>query len=235
MKTLAVYVLSMLFGFCTSGILNGQQRPPIITISKDSTFSNGFIAILIPQQNAAVRELQVARDSLFSSVVKTIQIRREVCELNKMLVRELESGKTYYVRGRTAVVELEDLKIPGGTIPQWSPFSTTLTITLPVQSLPSIPILAQTKNISNEKFAITWQSSLGEPEFYDVQLSLDSTFTQIFKGTSVKDTLVIFSGLSPNMRYFYRVRARNNSGISRVCKKFCVNVRETLVIVREKG
>jgi Secretion system C-terminal sorting domain/Fibronectin type III domain len=213
-----LYLLSIAF------TLSAQERP-VPSVRVDAVYSNGFVVTLSPI--LAIHQVQVATDSAFTSLVFTNQlISTSVCDRTTTIVNNLQTGKRYYIRARIAGGATEDNSQPGGYRPAWGAFSTTLTITLPQESQPSRPTLAGTTNVTHEKLTLLWQTSLGNPSLYEVELALDTTFRQIIKGASVKDTSVTFVGLASNTQYFYRIRARNNNGFSEFSS---VDIEQTLM------
>lgn len=122
-------------------------------------------------------------------------------------VSELQPGMMHYYRVRA-----------WGYISDYSTisiFSTIASIRLPTASPPSIPTLALARNIGATEFTAYWNIAQGRPTNYTIDVASDINFTQIlpaFNNASVRDTQLRITGLQPNTRYFYRVRAMNQLG-----------------------
>lgn len=96
----------------------------------------------------------------------------------------------------------------------FSTFTSPIPIQTPARSLPLAPRLLLSTNIAHNSFTLNWLLSPGLPTEYEVQVSPDSTF-QSGVITRITNSLTIaISGLSPNTRYFYRIRAGNEQGNS---------------------
>lgn len=204
MKSLFAY-LTVFMLFIPTIALSQNRLSPTITI--DQLYSNGLQLSRTPLGSNV--HVQVATDSTFSALAFSLeQFSHQSCYSSTVTVSTLKAGMKYFLRVRIA---------NGGNDFGlfWGPFSTTMTITLPLTSVPSTPYLMGTANISFDKITLKWQPALGESDMYEAELARDSTFAQILKTASSKDTTVSFIGLTPNTRYFYRVRARNSNGVSK--------------------
>jgi hypothetical protein len=94
-----------------------------------------------------------------------------------------------------------------GFSPAWN-FQTVFQIS-------SVPFLISPADFSVNQLlsdTLTW-GDVNDPLVteYDVEIDISSTFNQPFRIT-VTDTLYVYSGLSPNTTYFWRVRGANSSG-----------------------
>ena len=77
---------------------------------------------------------------------------------------------------------------------------------------PPTPI-ATSVNSNPLNTILSWSSVIGATQ-YDLQVSLDSTFSDtIFSFSNLLTTSQSISGLSYNSKYWWRVRAKNNTGI----------------------
>ncbi|MBD1210438.1 MAG: fibronectin type III domain-containing protein [Ignavibacteria bacterium] len=96
----------------------------------------------------------------------------------------------------------------------FSSFSTPVSIHLPASSLPSAPALLFPTNIAHNAITINWLPASGLPLEYEAQISSDSTFQSGTIARTISNAGAMMTGLQPNTRYFYRVRAKNAQGNS---------------------
>jgi len=95
--------------------------------------------------------------------------------------------------------------------------STTVTVSISVQSLPPVPILLSPANgatLTALSTTVSWNASSGATS-YEVQASVSSGFTTtLLDDSTVTATSRQVTSLANTMTYFWRVRAKNSSGWS---------------------
>jgi len=81
--------------------------------------------------------------------------------------------------------------------------------------LPSSPILVSPANsevIDSSSVLFVWQQSQPQVSKYSVELDTTDQFTSPFVNSDITDTTYLFTGLLPNMNYWWRVKALNSAG-----------------------
>ena len=95
--------------------------------------------------------------------------------------------------------------------------STTVTVSISVQSLPSVPILlwpVSGATITGLSTTVSWNAASGATS-YEVEASVNSGFTTtVLDDSTVTATSRQVTSLTNTMTYFWRVRAKNSSGWS---------------------
>ncbi|MDP3580857.1 MAG: endonuclease, partial [Ignavibacteria bacterium] len=103
---------------------------------------------------------------------------------------------------------------------------------------PLTPKSKAATNISSKGFTANWESSIGATNYFlDVSTSLDfSSFVSGFSNMNAGNTLSKdVSGLLPNTKYYYRVRAANAIGTSNSSEIVSITTSEVFTIVQFKG
>ncbi len=153
-----------------------------------------------PIANATAYSIQVATDSPFE--VKIFDDSTLIDTVYQ--IKNLIYNTRYYWRVRAYN--------NGGS----SPYSQVWNFTTMMQS-PEIPLLYSPASASiNQpiKILLCWNSSPGST-VYQIQLAQDSPFkTSVFEDSIHADTSVTISNLKNETKYFWRVRGKNNSGLS---------------------
>ncbi|MCU0424313.1 MAG: T9SS type A sorting domain-containing protein [Candidatus Kapabacteria bacterium] len=130
---------------------------------------------------------------------------------NNFTVSRLLPGTRYYFRANY-LGRLNDFSI-------LSLYSRTQTIQLPTSLVSPLtpPIPQQNSDISDKGFRITWDSTLGSPTHFLVDVSLDSSFRTMlpsYTNAVARDTQFLITNLQPATRYFYRIRSTDNQRTS---------------------
>jgi len=81
--------------------------------------------------------------------------------------------------------------------------------------LPSTPVLVSPANsgiIDSSSVLFVWQQSQPQVSKYWIELDTTDQFTSPFVNSDINDTTYLFTGLLPNMNYWWRVKALNSAG-----------------------
>jgi hypothetical protein len=143
--------------------------------------------------------VRLATDSLFTSLI----LDDSMLTARSQAVTGLDYVSTYYwqVRATTAIGA-------GPWCPAWNFTTTTFPPAVPVLALPTNGAKNQPMSIS-----LAWGRA-DDAALYTVQLSTAGTFAAtLIQDTLVTDTVRAFSGLAGNITYFWRVGAKNASGL----------------------
>ncbi len=117
-------------------------------------------------------------------------------------VTGLLSGTQYYIRMRARNV--------GG----YSEYSEVV----PQSTLTLAPVWKDNFTSLTDRITIDWNAVIGA-ESYEIEVSANSNFSTLLPGFNPKvldatNTSVVVPGLSPLTVYYFRIRARNNAGLS---------------------
>ncbi|HLX12418.1 MAG TPA: PQQ-dependent sugar dehydrogenase [Bacteroidota bacterium] len=149
--------------------------------------------------NAGAYRLQVASDSLFTSIVESDSITGDT----SYLAVPLAFSTKYYWSVRAS---------NGGGTSAYSAMSSFTTL----DSIPPNPpiLLSPANGAGNQAWIVhlRWSSSLSALT-YGCQLALDSLFTTILTADlSLSDTTLQVGSLDPDTTYYWRARATNEAG-----------------------
>ena len=150
--------------------------------------------------NASTFRLQIAADSLFTSII----FNDSTLTATLKSIDSLNNKTKYYWR-----VNAKNLIGTG-------PYSNTFSFTT-IVAKPSVPTLSSPLNESINQpvdIILTWSRAI-DASNYQVQVSTDSTFsTFVFNDSTISDTIKSVNALSNNIKYFWRVRSINIAGKS---------------------
>ena len=81
------------------------------------------------------------------------------------------------------------------------------------ESIPSTPVAIQAIDLTTSSFTAKW-NEVSNATSYEIELAKDSYFNMMVTTESSNSNSFGFTNLSSNIRYFYRVRAKNDVGVS---------------------
>ncbi|MDP2886309.1 MAG: YCF48-related protein [Ignavibacteria bacterium] len=188
----------------TWSFTTASAPPPAPTLSSPVHGATGLDTPLSitwsPSSGASKYRLQIAKDSIFSSVV----FDDSTIAGTSATVGPLEGGATYYWRVRASNADV---------VSDWSSvrsFSTRKVIGPPVPTLSS-PVNAAT-NLSAD-LVLQWNRSQ-RASSYRLQISGLADFSITVLDKSLTDTLYSLTGLNSGTTYYWRVNATDTSGTS---------------------
>lgn len=133
-------------------------------------------------------------------------------------VTGLNSGTTYYYRIKAYDGGGGQIGISGNVI---------------VTTIPAAPTLNAVTSIGELNFTVNWNASIGATGYY-LDVATDNGFTSFVSGFNNKYvnnvTTYLVTGLSGGINYYYRVKAKNGSGIGDVSA-----TQSVITIPREPG
>lgn len=178
--------------------------PAVPTLSSPADGATGLESSLSiswsASSGASKYRLQVARDTLFSSLV----FDDSTITTTYATVGSLEGGVTFYWRLRASNAD---------AVSDWSVvrrFSTIKIVGPPVPMLCS-PLNAATNLSANP--VVKWNKCRGAAS-YRLQLSGFADFSVLVLDKTLTDTLCLVTGLSSGTSYYWRVNATDSSGTS---------------------
>jgi phosphodiesterase/alkaline phosphatase D-like protein len=141
----------------------------------------------------------------------------DVGDVTTKSVTVLSSGTTYYYRIK-AYDGIGQIGISGNVI---------------VTTIPAAPTLNAATSIGELNFTVNWNASIGATGYY-LDVATDNGFTSFVSGFNNKYlnnvTTYLVTGLSGGINYYYRVKAKNGSGVSDVSA-----TQSVITIPREPG
>ncbi|MCK5573930.1 MAG: fibronectin type III domain-containing protein, partial [Bacteroidetes bacterium] len=176
---------------------------PDAPVAEEATnvVDSSFTAVWMSSVGASEYRLDVALDSLFSSLVGGYD---DVTALDTTMdVTGLSPLTAYYYRVRAVNTT--------GT----SENSDTISVTMELER-PDSPIAAPATDVTDTSFVAHW-GSLAEATSYRLDIATDTLFTSFVPGyddKTVNGTSDTVRGVSPGMTYYYRVRGVNPGGTS---------------------
>ncbi len=190
------------------GSVNTPSRPPVMQPTTSIT-SSSFTVNWQPVAGIDRYIVDVATDSLFTKFLPGYENYNNGSSTT-LLLSGLESASAHYIRVRASS--------------STSGLTSENSERVRVFTLPEIPVISTATNVTSRSFRANWRS-VPRVDQYILFVATDSLFNNVlsdYNGRVVSaDTTFLVEELSPNRRYFYRVRARsdeNNStgGISDV-------------------
>jgi len=184
--------------------------PPVASSASSVTVSS-FTANWNSGYN--VYFLDVSASSTFSTFISGYN--NLSCSGTSKNVTGLSSGTTYYYRLR-------------GYLSSGQPTANSNTITVTTaQPAPSAPTGLNATNIGVTSFAANWGTVSGATSYrLDVSASSSfSTFVTGYNNLTVSSTTQNVTGLTPNVVYYFRVRAVNSSGTSSNSSTYSVTLK----------
>jgi hypothetical protein len=191
------YTLRQLDNFYSDYIIVNIVEPPSpygnFALPATSTAATSFIANWNQISGFTDYRLQVSTSSSFPA--NSLLLNTVVTATSK-IVTVPAGGTTYYYRVR-----------PEG--------STGYSNVISVLTLPSAPPALSPTGVSNTSFTARWSTVASATE-YNVDVATDNTFQNLVwmnASAGVASELLI-TGLEPNVKYYYRIRAKNATGTS---------------------
>src|SRR3989339_97081 len=186
--------------------VSGQIQPPLqpTLVSPLDKSVNQPTSITFNWNSASNADhylIQVATDQTFSNIVYT----NYTITGTSQQVNNLQNNKTYFWQVRAANA--------GGQ----SPWSATWSFTTSSQATLEAPALSSPVNgATNQPITLTlsWGNAANATS-YNLQVAKDSTFNnKVFNDSTITSNYKQVNTLAQATQYFWRVNARNNSGIS---------------------
>lgn len=184
---------------CLHRALNPKYMVPPEMVTPSETVGTSSLNPIFIWKNAKKADLyhfQISDDIEFSYILDWVIQSDTVFSLNKTLA----FNKTYYFRIRSKT---------NSAYSKWSKLYAITTISAP-------PVLISPENISTGihiPAGLLWHKSPGALK-YLVQVSEDSSFANNVFEKLVTDTTVFADGLEYLKKYYWRVRAESNAGVS---------------------
>jgi hypothetical protein len=142
--------------------------------------------------------IQVSTGAGFTSLAKTDSTTSDTTKTFSGLAK----GKTYYWRVKV---------ISAGNIGLWSNVSSFITIT-PFPTAPKIVSTKLTYDTRADAFTFTWNAAQ-YADSYVIQITFDPTFATVSKTLTTTDTTKSTTGLLEGYLYYWRVQAKNMTGV----------------------
>lgn len=175
-------------------------NPP--TLSSSNVSSDSFKISLSQPTSATSYEIDVSTSSNFSSFLTGFR-SREIFN-NSIIINGLSPSTRYYIRSRA--------KNTGCGLSQ---NSATLDVT--TASMPSKPSTPSSSDCSYFGIKLSWSAAANASE-YNLVLSKDSNFSSFESGFDesymISTTSATLSNLDPGQLYYYKIRSKNNFGLS---------------------
>ncbi len=185
-----------------SNTITAVTKSPVPSIPTADPASNitatSFTANWSSVSGALSYELDISTTNTFNNYVSGYQ--GLPVPTNIQNVTGLSSGTTYYYRVRS---------VSSGGISGNSNIST-------VSIIPPAPVGNGATETNNSSFNANWTNANGATG-YRFDLSTSITFSSMVSGynnRAVSETNLLVTGLSPNINYYYRIRAENSGGTS---------------------
>jgi hypothetical protein len=182
-----------------------SSAPPVpLAQAASSLTANGFTAGWYSSASASTYYLDVSTDPAFGSFVAGYG-NLNLGNSTSYNVTGLAVSTTYYYRVRA------------GNSFATSVSSNAITVTT-LALVPNAPVAAAATLVSNTGFTANWAAPSGAVLSYAMDVSLNSSFTELVTAYSNVDvgnaTSYAVNGLAGGTSYYYRVRAISTGGIS---------------------
>jgi len=187
---------------------NQTQQPEVpntpIALNAENVGETEFTAKWNSVSGAASYELDVSTNSNFSSFVAGYNAKSVSGTSEK--ITGLTENINYFYRVRA--------KNEGGT----SQNSNVISVQTNAKAIekPNAPMVSSAESVGETEFTAKWNSVSGATS-YELDVSTNSNFNSFVVGYNAKSVLgnsMKVTGLTENTNYFYRVRAKNEGGIS---------------------
>ncbi|HZW38115.1 MAG TPA: family 10 glycosylhydrolase [Ignavibacteriaceae bacterium] len=177
---------------------NSPMVPQLIYPANNSAYHYDTVKVSWRKDvNDGAYQVQVAKDSLFTDLIKQLYEYKD----SVLIVKGLEAQVKYYWRVKAYSL--------GGK----SDFSPTYSFKTAFPLAPELVSPTHGSTITTVSPTLVWNKS-ADATSYRVQLSYGVSMTPTIKDTTVSDTSVTFYNLVVNKNHFWRVSASNQYGIS---------------------
>lgn len=183
------------------GSVNTPSRPPVLQAPTSIT-SSTFTISWQPVTGVDRYIVDIATDSTFTDFLSGFEGYNNG-SVTTLSINGLESATPHYIRVRASS--------------SVSGLTSENSETVRAFTLPDIPVISSATSVSSRSFRANWRS-VPRVDQYVLFVASDSLFNNLlpdYNGRVVpSDTTFIVEELSPNRRYFYRVRARSDQNNS---------------------
>ena len=181
-----------------------MQAPAVPTLSSPPHGATGLEStptiIWSPSAGASKYRLQIAKDSVFSSII----VDDSTITSTFAAVGPLEGGVTFYCRVCASNAD---------GVSDWSVMRSFSTIKIVGPPVPTLFSPFNTAAYLSSNLVVQWKRSRGASS-YRLQISGLADFSILALDKSLTDTLYSVTGLSSGTTYYWRVNATDTSGTS---------------------
>lgn len=170
---------------------------------------SGSIFYRIDESNSYLRNSSITYYSFCKNYIETRENKiapDATSRLLHLIIHDIKPSKTYSVSVFNSIIFAGG----GNDLQTFQSSTSTISFTTPALTSSNAPVVSPATSVSTNGFILQWTQPTPKPQFYRIELAIDSLFRQLLETTSWRmpnDSSVIISGLQANTRYFYRIRA----------------------------
>jgi phosphodiesterase/alkaline phosphatase D-like protein len=166
-------------------------------------FARSFTARWTSVTGAETYSIDVSTDANFApNTFVDVYSNLDTGNVNQLIISNLSPSITYFYR-------LRAINDGGNGV---SGYSNTIQVTTTID-VPNAPLALDATNFGQTSFTANWQA-VSNVDTYEVQLSLNTNFTNFTSINAGNNLSVNVNGLNSGIIYFYRVIAKNATGDS---------------------